>query len=616
MDLFRTSQQGGDPLPTQRPPEPHPKEEAQPADRSAHTSKHEGHLSGTQPRHHERGGDQLDLRKRKDLQSQRAPARIKSGGAPHGRGSRNNYNHKHRAQMGGNNAVSEFSQEQQREQPEGLQGALDPPEQGRTQECREGPGTRQQQTQQAEQRDELQRPRREQKRWTPGRGLQPQHNYQWRPVVRGDKEENAQQQQPQHSQQELEQSVSQKQLQTHKEHVPEQPTRPQQQQRQRTYTRGTQRRYPQGRHVQRQQCDEIHNEQRSNSQQSQLPGVQLQQQQQPVTCRRACVRPQPAGVASSVAMELQRVRRQFFDSFALLFCHPRLMTLLENQPSADREWKITPARNSSLATRDSKVPPAIGDASDQRKNADNADDFSVGAPVVPKPSNDVPYTDDSSCEKLPAGGHQRGSSTPLCVFEVILNPTDPEFDKSLLPCGLRLQVTVEKNYPGSEAITTSQQDGDIPSRGEKVNGGVNGRDNATVVAARVATASSDSANYVGGDSHPPPATTHSCGPVDAHSCEFASSVASLYVCNEELNDFRRNAIEMVFSKVIEQQLARGEKADLVRTAIKAVDRHLRDVFALQVPHTESASQKVEMPWTEEEQRKYDLILLLTTPCSD
>ena len=219
----------------------------------------------------------------------------------------------------------------------------------------------------------------------------------------------------------------------------------------------------------------------------------------------------------------------------------------------------------------------------------------------------------------------------------MLVPTDPEFDANLLPRGLRLCVTMGKTYPGAEAVlkeSSGFKDGFIDAE----------EDAAVATSAALAAAVSEGSMSKPKPQHAakddvdfgptdqqvaaadrttltPRSTDEGGGiissvsssarledvdpPVKRLSREPSSSVAVLKVCNEEINDLRRDAIELVFSKVVEQQLTKHEKTDIVRTAIKALDRHLRGIFDLELTPQVAFSQREEMPWTEDEQRRYE-----------
>ncbi|CDJ49377.1 zinc finger (CHY type) protein, putative [Eimeria brunetti] len=386
------------------------------------------------------------------------------------------------------------------------------------------------------------------------------------------------------------------------------------------------------------------NQQQQQQQQQQQKQQEKQQRQpqrqgqQPISCRPVCVRPQLAGGAPAVVVELQRLRRQFSSSFSLLSCHPLLLPLLQQQPYSPGKGNTWPSEAGPLSAGSSRPVAAAQPAERQSSITDWA------TPNAAAPSEYRQESCRASCghealagRREPACFEPEAASSILCKFELLLVPTDPDFDASMLPCGLRLCVTMGKSYPGAEVVLTN-------SSGLKDNSGDAAQcTTAATPAANAAAVSEGSADMPepvsaakdGLDYGPSdqkaaavcsPAATRPSGEIvpqapstvkpeggaetKAPHGGSSPSVAVLKVCNEDINDLRRDAIELVFSKVIEQQLSKHENTDLVRTAIKALDRHMKGIFELELTPPGAHSQRIELPWTEEEQKRLEEALVL------
>ena len=236
----------------------------------------------------------------------------------------------------------------------------------------------------------------------------------------------------------------------------------------------------------------------------------------------------------------------------------------------------------------------------------------------------------------PASCSEKAASCQcLCRLELVLIPTDPEFDVTALPRGLLLEITMEANYPGAKDVLAAQSHQMTPYAQERGSQSVSDKQSSDAPSALHPTEAEGPNKAVDGGSlilrdqqtpgatavvppqaaHPAaepfpsvPSEMHSdgvpSGPLDAGGPQaMATAPAWLRVCNEDINDFRRNAIEAVFSKVIERQLKMQEEADLVRTAVRAIDRHLREIFELEMPpRAATAAQDRQVPWTAAEQK--------------
>lgn len=343
-----------------------------------------------------------------------------------------------------------------------------------------------------------------------------------------------------------------------------------------------------------------------------------EQRQQPKTLRSACSRPEMQLNVPSVVLELQKLSRLYTNSFRILSCHPTLRLLLQQRSFQD-------GKN---ATGGDEVPKLhrgdLPNAAVEKKVPDDANKSLVNADENGKMSRGKVVGEAACCDVL-------------CRFELALTPTDPEFDKTALPRGLLVDITMGKDYPGADAIHSdaSQQvvhssncgnaltckeqtrSATFPSPVERCG---EGGDKAVGIGAATPLeypSSADAAvvrhsGFLKGapklsTSEDPDALVNRAPPHAEVPCDV-SSVARLRVCNEEINSFRCAAIEMVFTKVIEKQMKVHEEVDLVRTALRAVDRYLQEIFQLEVTSPAvAATQKPQSPWTPLEQKRSVLI---------
>lgn len=390
---------------------------------------------------------------------------------------------------------------------------------------------------------------------------------------------------------------------------------------------------------QRQKTPNQQPQQRLQEQQHKLGEKQEQirrQVQRVVSSRPVCVRPPLVGGTSAVVLELQRLRRQFSSTFSLLSCHPLLLPMLQQDPYNATAGGAFFCKARPLPPRSSPPDAAAHFTICQSSSTDSAnrDTLQVAPPIDRE--KDPQAWGPVGCRPKAATGEQKEAncepeiaSSILCKFELLLTPTDPDFDTNMLPNGLRLCVTMRKSYPGAEAVlgdssglkddfgdasegtaaatsAVSVSDGSV-SRPAPRRAAQDGPDSALsgqqaaagptfTETQRAAGACSESVSHA--------SSSEGGAAVKGLSRGSLPSVAVLEVCSREINDLRRDAIELVFSKVIEQQLTRHEKTDLVRTAIKALDRHLRGIFELELTQEGASPQMHEQPWTEEEQRRY------------
>ncbi|OEH76667.1 zinc finger (chy type) domain-containing protein [Cyclospora cayetanensis] len=383
----------------------------------------------------------------------------------------------------------------------------------------------------------------------------------------------------------------------------------------------------------------------------QMPHRSRNEYQTPKSSRRACERPQLSRDLPSVVVELQRLRRQFSTSFSLLSCHPLLLPQLQQKPPPQSE------RASSLLSRtavqkeveDSRRLTAAADATMYERNREAALNSSVTAQEA------------SSAAAAPANGESSGyvnapacstgvttECDSLCRFQVLLVPTDPEFDFTALPRGLQLEITVQLDYPGVKDVFSAPLINGQPSVGQ---GGRDGfaapemhLQGGSAVDSSVETteqgrqAGSDDAFvpreqerviFTGSPTAALPQgmqSTISTSPVssgassDAHGVKGPTTSETLgkarrvaawvRVCNEDINDCRRQAVESVFSKVIKRQLDMLVMTDLVRTAIKAVDRNIREIFQMDSALLAAALGKADVAWTQQEQKKLEEAVVL------
>ncbi|CDJ36751.1 LOW QUALITY PROTEIN: zinc finger (CHY type) protein, putative [Eimeria mitis] len=447
---------------------------------------------------------------------------------------------------------------------------------------------RQQQIQLGQERSETQS-NKGQRQWrSRGGRSQQQLQYMWRPVAR----EKEDQQVQQHDQQ---------------QHQPHQRGQQQEEQHQKQQESQQQRRTQQqdGPNEQQQQCKEQHQQKQQEKQQQHQP----RQRQKPVPSRPACVRPQLAGGVSTVVVELHRLQRQFSSSFSLLSCHPLLLPLLQQQPYSASKDGSFPREAGSHPPGTPHPAAAARPAANHSSSTDYATPGALAsAALTVDCSKETQGNCHLSCgHGAPTGGGEAGSGVPeaassiLCRFELLLVPTDPDFDANMLPGGLRLCVTMGREYPGAEAVLKD-------SAGVKED--FSDVAHHAVVAVTAANASSLSEGSTGSpepgraaeDGHPSgpsgqraavagtatiaSSSAEGCGRTASHSSfgvrqeggaavkglsrGSSSDVAVLEVCNKDINDLRRDAIELVFSKVIEQQLARHERTDLVPTVYTIV----------------------------------------------
>ncbi|KAL8270519.1 hypothetical protein Esti_005556 [Eimeria stiedai] len=302
---------------------------------------------------------------------------------------------------------------------------------------------------------------------------------------------------------------------------------------------------------------------REDSQQLQCP-TQLrtqQQPEQPTPPRPVASRPQLSREVPSVVVELQRLSRVYADSFRLLSCHPRLVPLLQQHTLLEKSGDALRAQVASLQAR-GHTDVELAEGSGNATNRENGE--AVGS------------------EEFKHAGVCEG----LCSFELVFMPTDPDFDATALPNGLRLHISMRKDYPGGEEVLGSvpyqpahpKESGDaltactqsfpkvaladpqnsVKNEGPQTSGG----GPPSSLGQQSTEAAGESARQKQNES---PGTLMTAGShVNAKaSVGISSSVVSLRVCNRDINDFRRNAIELLFVKGIEKQQKAQQETDLV-----------------------------------------------------
>ncbi|KAL8428063.1 hypothetical protein ACSSS7_007417 [Eimeria intestinalis] len=346
------------------------------------------------------------------------------------------------------------------------------------------------------------------------------------------------------------------------------------------------------------------------------PRIQQQQQQpgQPRPARPAASRPQLSNEIPSVVVELHRLSRVYADSFRLLSCHPRLVLLLQKHTLLEKSGDALRAQVASLEARGhTDAGPAEG--SRDATNSENSE--AVGREGVEH-----------------ADGYEG-----LCSFELVFTPTDPDFDATALPSGLRLHIRMGKDYPGSEEVLAcalgklaqSKEPGDastactqpfpreavadLQDPAEEKPPHTSGGGPRSPLGQQSVEAAREPAEQ----KHSESTSTLMTGGSHFHakaSAGTSSSVASLLVCNREINDFRRNAIEMLFVKGVEKQLKAQQKADLVRSALRVLDRFLREIFEM-APNTSLTSKaEGQEAWTLLEQKRLEEAVILFRRVAD
>lgn len=182
----------------------------------------------------------------------------------------------------------------------------------------------------------------------------------------------------------------------------------------------------------RKACEQPQRQQRC--QQEQPLSQQFQAQ---VTGRQACSRPQLSSGVHPVAVELQKLSRLYSSSFRLLSCHPVLLAQLE-QPG----WApALPKETSLMSTEASGAKGA--EAGSLRIQGHKAAGQRLCSYVLPggtlPPAKGALNCWNPSCPE------------ELCRFELVLDPSDPEFDLAMLPDGLIMHITVGAGYPRAQA---------------------------------------------------------------------------------------------------------------------------------------------------------------------
>ncbi|KAL8452921.1 hypothetical protein Emag_002138 [Eimeria magna] len=371
-----------------------------------------------------------------------------------------------------------------------------------------------------------------------------------------------------------------------------------------------QRQPQQSQHVEDKQQQQARQQKLLDDSQKRLLPTQLQQRQiqrqqlqpeQPTPHRPVASRPQLSREIPFVVVELQRLSRVYADSFRLLSCHPRLVPLLQQHTLLEKSGDALRAQVASLQAR-CHTDVGRAEGSGTATNREN------GEAAV---REEVAHAD--SCEGL-------------CSFELVFFPTDPDFDATALPSGLRLHISMGKDYPGSEEVLGSvrrepahpEQSGDaltactqpfpqvaladpqdsVEDEGSQTLDGVarssSGQHSKEAVRESAQQKQSESRSaLMAAKSH-----AHAKASVD-----LFSNVASLRVCNRELNDFRRNAIELLFAKGIEKQRKAQQEADLVRSALRLLDRFLKEIFEMAANTTLTATAEGRGAWTLSEQKR-------------
>ncbi|KAL8447512.1 hypothetical protein Emed_004300 [Eimeria media] len=350
---------------------------------------------------------------------------------------------------------------------------------------------------------------------------------------------------------------------------------------------------------------------------TQLQRVQRQQQQpeQPRPPRPVASRPQLSTDIPSVVVELQRLSRVYADSFRLLSCHPSLVPLLQQHTLLEKSGDALRAQVALLQARGhTDVKRAEGSG-----NATNSGEADV--------REEAAHAED--CEGL-------------CSFELVFVPTDPDFDTTALPSGLRLHISMGKDYPGGEEVLGSVHREPAPPEQSGKASTACTQSHPKVPPADPHDSVEDKGPQTS-DGGPPSSLeqqhlkraegeggsaqeklSESRGAVVAGESQvhaktsvgLMSNVASLRVCNREINDFRRNAIEMLFAKGTEKQHKAQQKADLVRSALRLLDRFLREIFEMAANTTLSATTEGRGAWTLAEQKRLEEAVILFRRVAD
>ncbi|PFH32495.1 CHY zinc finger protein [Besnoitia besnoiti] len=207
-------------------------------------------------------------------------------------------------------------------------------------------------------------------------------------------------------------------------------------------------------------------------------------------------------------------------------------------------------------------------------------------------------------EKQPKrGGASAGEIADIIRLTHI--PTDPDFDSTLLPNGLTVEITVRAQYPGivgqrkaTETTPHERTEGAVASSFPQ-NSAAEGR------AASPAEPGKEEDQGGAGGKQASSAENHgeqlARGIREQEECDSdqekktsapAASqpphdITSLRVCNAELGEFLVETIPKVFQEYV---LKNPHESFLVHRALKFVDRHLATVFALSRPRGPTTAQ--------------------------
>ncbi|KAL8439880.1 hypothetical protein Efla_000852 [Eimeria flavescens] len=360
-----------------------------------------------------------------------------------------------------------------------------------------------------------------------------------------------------------------------------------------------------------------HDLQEGSQQKSRQPQPRNEQQHQrqqrnpqampsrPVTCR-----PQISLGIPTVVVELQRLSRLYSDSFRLLSCHPFLVPLLQKHTWIQKGGEILRAQMASLRAEGPREAAAA-------EGIDPAHELGSHGPIATNREDE--------------GGQQDARGEELCKFELVFKPTDPDFDGLSLPNGLTLQISMGKNYPGADSIlkiatakpfersAAVEQPSSTPPCANPE--GVASEEASCPEATGAADAAAHQGRLAdeidqGCASRGPQTLPAGGGSLLARaSAGVAQNVASLRVCNQEINNFRRGAIEVLFAKSIQKLRNAQQKGDFIRLALRVLDRFLREIFEVtSMAHLTAPSES--QAWTPSEQRKLEEAVVLFRRVAD
>lgn len=259
----------------------------------------------------------------------------------------------------------------------------------------------------------------------------------------------------------------------------------------------------------------------------------------------------------AVVLDLEKIQRLHARSFQWKFCEEPLKSVIEKRLATQRRgcFSSSPSPKEGWPSLSESPPLCQGD--------------------------------DSSPEE----------STAVCAFRLVLVPSDPSFDSSMLPDGLAVEVAFTRRYAEASLKAAFQP--------------LSGKEGAGSSEASAATGI--------------PTPTHAPTPCPRgelkEMAELAEKglVAKLKVVDDRLSDGLKKRVVLVFENAIaalakrELQQGASEAArktnsllrptPFVFTALKALDRRLLEVFSQSETQTPPSAPPAPVPWSLPEQRR-------------